>query len=574
MKNIRLLGKLMGGFGIVTLIVLAVGVIGVVSVNDLRSKVEQIGNGSMPGVKNALLIEIAMRMVDSAENGLMQTTMSTQDREATLAEFDSAKADADKAISAYELLPMTDTEKATWNKFTTAWAIWWKNHTEFANLAKAYTNAPSPELYTKMSAQMSSSDSSFSDVSGVLEDVQTHNQEQANTTLKQTTSLEGQVTEIEIMGMIAGVVIALALGLSLTFGITRPLEKGVAFATRLADGDFAHTLDISQRDEVGVLADALRRMVERITEVVRAVQASAENVATGSEQVSTSAASLSSGANQQASSGEELSSSMEEMSANIRQNTDNAMQTDKIAQKAAADAEKGGGAVGETVGAMKDIAGKIGIVSDIARQTNLLALNAAIEAARAGEAGRGFAVVAAEVRKLAERSQVAAKEIEELSTKSVDIAENAGHLLGKIVPAIRSTAELVQEISAASSEQNSGADQINQALLQLDQVIQQNAAGAEELSATSEELASQSQQLQEAISYFKFDNHREVAGLLQSPNALPAKQMSPRTRLMEKEGHKASRSNGNGYSQATAITLAHREENGGGDSDDENFEEF
>jgi methyl-accepting chemotaxis protein len=194
---------------------------------------------------------------------------------------------------------------------------------------------------------------------------------------------------------------------------------------------------------------------------------------------------------------------MEQMTANIQQNTDNALETQRIAQMAAQEASKGGTAVTEAVGAMKEIAEKISIIEEIARQTNLLALNAAIEAARAGEHGKGFAVVAAEVRKLAERSQIAAGEIGQLSTSSVHVAEQAGQIMTKMVPEIQRTAELIQEITAASQEQNQGAEQINQAIQQLDQVIQQNAGASEEMSATAEELSSQADELQRSIAFFR-----------------------------------------------------------------------
>jgi methyl-accepting chemotaxis protein len=194
---------------------------------------------------------------------------------------------------------------------------------------------------------------------------------------------------------------------------------------------------------------------------------------------------------------------MEEMGANINQNADNARQTEKIALKAAQDGQEGGRAVEQTVTAMKDIAGRISIIEEIARQTDLLALNAAIEAARAGEHGRGFAVVASEVRKLAERSQTAAGEISKLATSSVDVAVRAGELLARLVPDIQNTAQLVQEISAASNEQNTGSQQINAALQQLDTVIQQNAQASEEMAATAEELAGQSELMLQSVAYFK-----------------------------------------------------------------------
>jgi len=279
-------------------------------------------------------------------------------------------------------------------------------------------------------------------------------------------------------------------------------------AKEVADGNL--TVTIAERSANDELMRSLSNMVARLSEVVNDVKSAADNVAAGSLQMSSSAESMSQGATEQASSAEEASSSMEEMSANIRQNADNAIQTEKIAVKSAADAQEGGKAVAQTVTAMKEIAGKISIIEEIARQTNLLALNAAIEAARAGEHGKGFAVVASEVRKLAERSQKAAAEISELSSSSVEVAERAGQMLTFMLPDIQRTAGLVQEISAASREQDAGADQINRAIQQLDQVIQQNASAAEEMSSTAEELASQSEQLQETISFFTVANTRNA----------------------------------------------------------------
>ena len=307
---------------------------------------------------------------------------------------------------------------------------------------------------------------------------------------------------IMIGGLGVGVLIGIVVAIFLTKGITGPVQQGVEFARKLAQGDLTAKLDVDQKDEVGILAQALRDMVAKLREIVGEVQSASDNVASGSEELSASAEQLSQGATEQAASVEEVSSSMEEMSSNIRQNADNATQTEKIALKAAQDAEAGGKAVVQAVGAMKNIAEKISIVEEIARQTNLLALNAAIEAARAGEHGKGFAVVAAEVRKLAERSGTAAAEISELSSSTVSVADQAGQMLTKLVPDIQRTAELVQEISAASNEQNAGAEQINKALQQLDQVIQQNASASEEMASTSEELSSQAEQLQSSIAFF------------------------------------------------------------------------
>ncbi len=280
-------------------------------------------------------------------------------------------------------------------------------------------------------------------------------------------------------------------------------------ANRIAAGDLTIRLS-QQRVSGGVFAD-MAQMVEKLKSVVADVKSSADNVASGSQQLSAGAGQLSQGTTEQAASAEEASSTVEEMNATIRQNADNAMQTEKIALKSAADAQESGKTVSEAVGAMKSIAEKITIVEEIARQTNLLALNAAIEAARAGEHGKGFAVVASEVRKLAERSQVAAAEISRLSGTTVEVAENAGSMLTKLVPDIQKTSELVQEISAASKEQAGGADQINNAIQQLNRVVQQNAGAAEEMSSTAEELSSQAEQLQSAVAFFRINEDTEGA---------------------------------------------------------------
>ncbi|MBT1075913.1 methyl-accepting chemotaxis protein [Geobacter grbiciae] len=304
---------------------------------------------------------------------------------------------------------------------------------------------------------------------------------------------------------LVALVLGLGIGIFISRAITLPLKQGVDVATRLAVGDLTMIIDVTSKDETGQLLEAMANMVEKLKIVVADVKSASDNVASGSQELSSSSEEMSQGATEQAAAAEEASSSMEQMSSNIRQNADNAQQTEKIALKSATDAKEGGRAVSQTVNAMKEIAGKISIIEEIARQTNLLALNAAIEAARAGEHGKGFAVVAAEVRKLAERSQKAAGEISELSATSVDVAEKAGEMLERLVPDIQRTAELVQEISAACKEQDTGAEQINKAIQQLDTVIQQNASASEEMASTSEELASQAEQLQATIGFFKVD---------------------------------------------------------------------
>jgi methyl-accepting chemotaxis protein len=271
-------------------------------------------------------------------------------------------------------------------------------------------------------------------------------------------------------------------------------------AEEISNGNL--TVDIHERSPQDKLMQALASMVSGLTRTVSDIRGIAGEVAAASQSISTASIQVSKGASAQAAAAEEASSSMEEMVSNIKQNADNAQQTDKIANKSARDAQESGKSVLEAVSAMKEIANKISIIEEIARQTNLLALNAAIEAARAGEHGKGFAVVAAEVRKLAERSQKAAAEINQLSSTTLRVSEKSGEMLDKLVPDIQRTAELVQEISAASKEQDTGAEQINKALQQLEKVIQQNASASEEMASTTEELTGQSDQLVSALGFF------------------------------------------------------------------------
>jgi PAS domain S-box-containing protein len=285
--------------------------------------------------------------------------------------------------------------------------------------------------------------------------------------------------------------------------MVRSLSATAAVADAISKGDL--TVNAKPRSEKDILAVALEAMVLRLREVVADASTAAQNVALGSQELSASAGQLSQGATEQAAAAEEASASMEQMASNVKQNADNAGQTEKIARQSAKDAELSGGAVSRAVEAMQTIAEKITIVQEIARQTDLLALNAAVEAARAGEHGRGFAVVASEVRKLAERSQSAAAEISSLSAGTVKVAQEAGTMLAKLVPDIRRTAELVEEITAACREQDVGAAQVNQAIQQLDQVAQQNAAVSEQVSATSDELAAQAEQLQSTMAFFRVD---------------------------------------------------------------------
>jgi methyl-accepting chemotaxis protein len=301
---------------------------------------------------------------------------------------------------------------------------------------------------------------------------------------------------------ILGTALALVIAVILSRGITRPLLEIVDLNKKMAKGDLTGDVSIHRNDEIGQMAKSFKTMMEKIKEIVKDVNSVAENVASGSEEMASSSEQLSQGAVEQASSTEEVASSMEEMTSTMQQTADNAKQTNQISKQAGENAQKSGEVVNRTVIAMREIASKIKVIEEIANKTDLLALNAAVEAARAGEQGKGFAVVASEVRKLAERSQHAAAEINSLSIESVQTAEDAGKMLDKLVPDIQKAVELVDEITASIDEQLKGAEQVNKAIQQLDQVTQQNSSASEELSATSEELAGQAEELQETISFF------------------------------------------------------------------------
>jgi|WetSurMetagenome_2_1015567.scaffolds.fasta_scaffold00358_12 methyl-accepting chemotaxis protein len=334
---------------------------------------------------------------------------------------------------------------------------------------------------------------------------------------------------VKLFILVTVIVLAIVgmMGWLIARNLQRQLGGEPAYAAevvgRIAAGDM--TVDVKTRPgDTSSMLVAIKEMVAKLSQIIGEVNGAASNIASASEEVSSTAQSMSQATNEQAASVEETSASVEQMGASINQNSENAKITDGMATQAAKQATDGGMAVKETVSAMKSIAGKIGIIDDIAYQTNLLALNAAIEAARAGEHGKGFAVVAAEVRKLAERSQVAAQEIGTLASGSVDKAEQAGKLLDEIVPAISKTSDLVQEITAASEEQSSGAAQINTAMSQLNQITQQNASATEELAATAEEMSSQAEQLQQLMSFFR------VSGGSGSVSAVSASTAKPATR--------------------------------------------
>ena len=330
-----------------------------------------------------------------------------------------------------------------------------------------------------------------------------HEKEHVNEAVKAGSEEYQRGKSIALALVALAIALAALVAVLVTRSVTSPVRGVVALAGRIAAGDLRERVEVTSRDEIGVLQGAMRAMVDKLQQVIGEVRSGAEALTSAAGQVSVTSQTVSQGTGEQAASVEETTSSLEQMSASISQNAENGRQTQEMAAKGARDAADGGEAVKETVSAMRSIAEKISIIQEIAYQTNLLALNAAIEAARAGEHGKGFAVVAQEVRKLAERAQGAAKEIGEEATASVSVAERSGRLLGELVPAIRKTADLVQEVTAASAEQSSGVAQINKAMGLVDEVTQRNASAAEELASTSEEMASQAEALQQLVSFFQ-----------------------------------------------------------------------
>jgi methyl-accepting chemotaxis protein len=308
---------------------------------------------------------------------------------------------------------------------------------------------------------------------------------------------------------------------------------------KMAEGDLRARIRSDFKGDLIAIKTATNDMGSKLQDIIIEAQNAALQITSASEQVSGTAQSLSNGATEQASNLEETAAAIEEMTGSINLNAENAKRTDEMASNASKMAEDGGSAVDQTVDAMKEIAGKISVIEDIAYQTNLLALNAAIEAARAGEHGKGFAVVAVEVRKLAERSQVAAQEIGKITGDSVKVSERAGELIKEIIPNIRKTAELVQEIAAASAEQNAGIEQINGSMTQLDSVTQQNAAGSEELASASEEMTAQAEGLRSMMSFFVVDDNSGKSGSkVMAPVKKAQESKSAETKAVDKKDFK------------------------------------
>jgi methyl-accepting chemotaxis protein len=501
--NLKISAKLLLAFCILTAITLIVGYVGISDIKEIENEYSRMyTNNTIPVAKFGEVQQAFHRIRVNVRDAIYaETAEESEDKLERIEMF--SKIVSDNVEYCSKLLT-TEKEKELYNNFLDTRKAY---RDDLAELTRLVRQGKKAGAVTLMKGKMFKSSEAEQEA---IEKWVAFNLDNA-----QKVSEENEVTarssvNLMIITIIIGSLFSIGMGIFISGIISKALKLGVDFSKSVAGGDLTNKINIDQKDEIGQLAGSLNDMVEHIKEVVESVKSAADNVAAGSQELSANSEQMSQGATEQAAAAEEASSSMEEMTSNIKQNADNSQQTEKIALKSADDAKEGGKAVAETVEAMKAIANKISIIEEIARQTNLLALNAAIEAARAGEHGKGFAVVASEVRKLAERSQTAAAEISKLSESSVKVAEKAGQMLAMIVPDIQRTAELVQEITASSTEQNSGAEQINSAIQQLNQVIQQNASASEEMSSTSEELANQAEQLQEAISFFKLDSGKNI----------------------------------------------------------------
>ena len=505
--NLNVSKRLAGGFGILLLFMLLVGAIGLSGMNKLYEKMNEIVLFNNAKMESAGAMQDALHQREIGTLNLLLASKDAEKQEAMeqikwqLTQYEDAK---NSLTELFALAGTTEAQTKVFAKIQEDAAAASPLFTKAMDLSMANKNA---EAFRILKEEVGPVLRNWVvDVAELVVVERRLNDAAIEEAEKSYAWARNLALIFAALALVLGVFIALLITRSILRQIGGEPSYAAEMVQKVAAGDFTVSIATRTKDTTSLLFN-IKSMVEKLSQVIAEVRGAADNLSSAAEEVNATAQSMSQATSEQAAGVEETSASIEQMTASINQITENAKVTDGMASKAAKEATQGGEAVTGTVTAMKQIAGKIGIIDDIAYQTNLLALNAAIEAARAGEHGKGFAVVAAEVRKLAERSQIAAQEIGELAGSSVAMAEKAGKLLDEIVPSINKTSDLVQEITAASEEQSSGVGQINTAMSQLNQVTQKNASSSEELAATAEEMGSQAEQLQQLMAYFKVDEH-------------------------------------------------------------------
>ena len=505
MKKLSLKTRLTVAFSATVLVTVIVGISVFFTLQSISDHLWQISENRLPSVESLLVIRHGQAAINAGENALISDIITPAQRKEQYDRIENAKKRIEESWKIYEPLPQSFKESELWKEFVPAWNEFVKMHEQYMVIANEFEKDPSNINRDKLQHfVLETITPSYDKAKEILAKLVDENMKIAGEEKIAIEQESSRSKNILITMILIGIVIAIAFGIYVTRSVMadvggEPAEV-YAITREIANGNLMVQFDANRKLQ-GIYG-AMYNMNEKLKAVVASVVHAAENIASAGQEISATTQQMSQSASEQASAVEEVSSAIEEMASTVQQNTDSAMQADRMATLASKNIAQSNEAVKDSTKSMKEIAGKISIIGDIAFQTNILALNAAVEAARAGEQGRGFAVVAAEVRKLAERSRTAADEINLLSRNGVETVENAGNQFEEIVPEIDRTSKLVQEISAASNEQNLGINQVNTAIQTLNQVSQQNASASEEMATNAEELASQAEELKEMIGFF------------------------------------------------------------------------
>ncbi|PIG09588.1 methyl-accepting chemotaxis protein [Comamonas sp. 26] len=510
MKSIKISTRILGTFGVLLVLLLAVVSMALLQLGSMRSSAETITGNALPSVE-----VINTLNTDLARTRLLELRHVNNDEPAYMAQvetqFEQLQKHLAQAKKLYEPLIITNQERELYTQFLHERERYVEANKQLFDVSRRGDKEQAKQLLGGESLKL------YDESTATLQKLIQFNSDVArNETRASETVYDRAVTMLAVAAVIA-VLVAVGAGLWLVRSIRTPLQQAVQAADRVANGDLSGAIHVERQDETGQLLNALERMQNSLVQTVRSVRQNAEGVASASSQIASGNADLSSRTEEQASALEETAASMEQLGSTVRQNADNARAANQMAVNASQVAAQGGAVVAEVVETMKginnsshQIADIISVIDSIAFQTNILALNAAVEAARAGEQGRGFAVVAGEVRTLAQRSAEAAKEIKGLITTSVQrveqgtqLVDKAGTTMADIVSAIRRVTDLMAEISAASQEQSQGVAQVGEAVTQMDQTTQQNAALVEESAAAAGALRKQAQDLVQAVAVFQ-----------------------------------------------------------------------